>query len=219
MFLRISKGRSTYNSSFKNGIKSKKLNNYQGHSIKPENYSLLKNLGNKNELIELASKMPLISEYERKKQTPKKLNEQIAYRDYNLVFNLSNEVWMAYSLSAICDTGRELKDYTSFLLKESVLYIETNNKRYEISRNVSDLTNDDYLFEEFESFKLSEVLSPFQKDNDFMENNEIPLKNEFLDVIFPRLDWHEFEWGENTLKIKTMEIHNIKAFNFYSIKN
>ena len=36
IFLRVSKARAAYNSSLKNGVRSKKLNNYQGHSIKVE---------------------------------------------------------------------------------------------------------------------------------------------------------------------------------------
>ena len=38
IFLRVSKARAAYNSSLKNGVRSKKLNNFQGHSIKVEGY-------------------------------------------------------------------------------------------------------------------------------------------------------------------------------------
>jgi hypothetical protein len=175
IFFRVSKGRTTYNSSQKNCIKSKKLNNYQGHSIKPENYCLLKSLGTKSELLEMSSKMPMASEYERKKLVPKKLSENIFNRDYNLRFNLSNEIWLDYSLPAISDKGKELKDYISWKLKDKVLYLETSNKRYELARNISDHTNDDYLFEEYETFRFSEVKESIQKDNEFILNNNIPL--------------------------------------------
>jgi hypothetical protein len=218
VYFRVSKGRATYNSSMRNCIKSKKLNSYQGHSIKPENYSLLKNLGNKNELLEMASKMPLISEYVRKKPVPEKLHEENYYKEYNIVFNLSNEMWIAYSLPAIVDKGKEFKDFTSWKLKDKVLYIETNDKRFEIVRSILDHTNDDYLFEEYETFRFSEVKEPEEKDNDFILANIRPLKAEFVDVIFPRLDWHSFHWGEDSLLIQDYEIKNLKAFNFYNIK-
>jgi hypothetical protein len=218
VYFRVSKGRTTYNSSLRNGIKSKKLNNYQGHSIKPENYNLLKNLGNKSELMEMASKMPNRSEYERKKYTPKKLNENLYLKDYNFVFNLCNEMWMQYSIPEIADKGKETKDFTSWRLKDKVLYIENEDKRYEIARNISDHTNDDYLFEEFETFKISEVKDPYKKDNDFMINNNVPLDEEHVEVIFSRFDWHELQWGEDSIKIRNYQINNIKCFNFYNMK-
>ena len=215
VFFRVSKGRSTYNSALKHGIKSKKMNNYQGHSIRLENYTILNFLGTKVELLEMASKMPRLSEYERKKPIPKKLKEDLNFQDNNMVFNLSFEMWYSYSLPSICDKGREFKDFTSWKLKDKVLYIETDDKRFEISRNVLDHANDDYLFEEYETFKLSEIINPSEKDNDYMIENGTPLKN--VEVVFPRLDWQSLEWGEDSLKVQDYEIRNLKAFNFYNI--
>jgi hypothetical protein len=218
VYFRVSKGRTTYNSSLKNGIKSKKINNYQGHSIKPENYTLLKHLGSKNELLEMASKIPSRSEYERKKITPKKISENLFYKDFNFLYNCCNELWNEYSLPAFGDKGKEVKEYTSWKLKDKVLYIETEDQRYEISRNVSDHMNDDYLFEEFETFRLSQVKDPVAKDNDFMLTNSVPLSDKFVDVIFSRFDWHELNFGEKSLIIRNLEIKRIKCFNFYNIK-
>jgi hypothetical protein len=127
-------------------------------------------------------------------------------------------MWLHYSIPAIADKGRELTTYTSWKLKEKVLYLETVDQRYEIARNVTDHTNDDYLFEEFETFRISIVKDPIEKDNDFMSNITVPLKDEFVNVIFSRLDWHEFQWGENFLHVRNLQIKNIKCFNFYNIK-
>ena len=166
----------------------------------------------------MASKIPFRSEYERKKNTPKKLSENLFYKDLNFMFNRCNELWTEYSLPAIGDKGREIKEYTSWKLKDKVLYLETELKRYEISRNLSDHTNDDYLFEEFETFRISEVKDHFNKDNDFMLMNAVPFSDEYVDCVFSRVDWHEFNWGENSLLIRNLEINNIKCFNFYNIK-
>ena len=219
LYLRVSKGRATYNSSYKNGIKSKKLNNYQGHSIKPENYDTLDKLGSKEELKLMASKMPLVSEYERKKPIPNKLADNVYYTEFNMIFNLSYEMWLAYSLPAICDKGHDFKDYTSYKLKDKVLYIETSDKRFEISLNITDHNNDDYLFEEYETYNFGEVIDPIEKDNDFMLDNIVPLEDKNIKSIYERLDWHEFIWGENALKIKDMTIEGIKCFNYYNINN
>lgn len=220
VFFRVSKSRSTYNSTLKNGIKSRKLNNYQGHSIKPEKYTLLVDkFGSQTELLEMASRMPKISLYERHKPVTKKLLDYQSFLEFNICFNSSNELWWAYSLPAIADKGYDFKDYLSWKLKDKVLYIENNQNRFEISRNIFDHLNDDYLFDEFETFRFSKVLEPFEKDSFFMLENSVPLEaNLHVKVIYDRLDWHEFQWGEDSLKVKNeLLIDKIKAFNFYSM--
>ena len=220
IYLRVSRGRAAYNSSLKNGVRSKKLNNYQGHSIKVEGYTQRKFLGSEEELKAMASRMPTNSEYERKKSNPQRLADNMYYTEFNMVFNLSFEMWLAYSLPAICDKGRDFKDFTSHRLKKSVLYIETSNQRFEISLNAMDNNNDDFLFEEFEKYKIAEVIDPIPKDNDFMlEHKKIPLEDKYLKVIYNMVDWHDFLWGESCLKIKDVTISGIKCFNYYQKSN
>ena len=219
IYLRVSKGRAAYNSSLKNGVRSKKLNNYQGHSIKVENYLQRNFLGTEEELKAMAARMPSNSEYERKKPNPQRLADNMYYTEFNMVFNLSFEMWLAYSLPAICDKGRDYKDFTSYRLKKSALYIETSDKRYEISLNYMEDNNDDYLFEEFETYKIAEVLDPIPKDNDFMLDNKIPLESKYLKEIYNNVDWHELFWGENSLKVRDFTINGIKCFNYYQKYN
>jgi len=215
IYLRVSKARAAYNSSLKNGVRSKKLNNFQGHSIKVEGYFPRKFLGTEEELKEMAARMPSNSEYKRKKPNPQRLADNMYYTEFNMVFNLSSEMWLAYSLPAICDKGRDFKDFTSYRLKRSVLYIETSSQRFEISLNFMDHNNDDYLFEEYETYKIAEVLDPISKDNDFMREEKVPLDEKYVKVIYNMVDWHDLLWGENCLKIKDFEINGIKCFNYY----
>ena len=219
IYLRVSRGRAAYNSSLKNGVRSKKLNNYQGHSIKVEGYVNRSFLGSEEELKSMAARMPTNSEYKRKKPNPQRLADNMYYTEFNMVFNLSFEMWLAYSLPAICDKGRDFKDFTSYRLKKSALYIETSSQRYEISLNFMDHNNDDYLFEEYETYKIAEVIDPIPKDNDFMLANKIPLEDKYLKVIFNSVDWHDLLWGENSLKIKDITISGIKCFNYYQKYN
>jgi hypothetical protein len=166
----------------------------------------------------MASKMPKTSLYKRKKPISRKLLTNQSHRDFNVSFNLSNEIWWNYSLSALADKSNDFKDYLSWKLKDKVLYLENNDKRFEISRNILDHFNDDYLFEEFETFKFSEVLNHFEKDNNYMEENNVPLDNEKTKVIYDRLDWHDFHWGENCLLVKEqLLINNLMCFNFFPI--
>ena len=197
IYLRVTRARAAYNSSLKNGVRSKKLNNYQGHSIKVEGFSNRNFLGTEEELKAMAGKMPSNSEYKRKKPNPQRLADNMYYTEFNMVFNLSSEMWLAYSLPAICDKGRDFKDFTSYRLKKNVLYIETPSQRFEISLNFMDHNNDDYLFEEYET------------------EEKIPLNDKYVKVIFNMVDWHDLLWGENSLKIKDFEINGIKCFNYY----
>jgi hypothetical protein len=166
----------------------------------------------------MASQMPNSSEYEKKKPISIKLLDNNYYTEFNMIFNLSYEMWLAYSLPAICDKGYECKEYTSYKLKDKVLYFENKEKRYEISL-ILENNNDDFLFEPYEKFNFNEVLSPEEKDNDFMLDNKVPLENKYVKEIFKRLDWQDFIWGENSIKVKDMIIEGIKCFNYYNIKN
>lgn len=58
VFFRVSKGRNTYPSTSRNGIKSKKIASYDGHSIKFERVEILKKFGTKEEVKAMASLMP-----------------------------------------------------------------------------------------------------------------------------------------------------------------
>lgn len=168
----------------------------------------------------MAAKMPKISLYERHKPLTKKLVDYQDFREFNVCFNFSNELWWAYSLPAIADKGGDFKDFLSWKLKDKVLYIENNKKRYEISRNIFDHLNDDYLFDEFETFRFSEVVEPFEKDGFFMQESTVPLEAalKHVNVLFDRIDWHEFYWGEDSLRVKNeVLIDKIKAFNFYGM--
>ncbi len=46
LFFRVAKGRNSYASNVKNGIRSRKCGQFDGHSIKYEGFEYLKNIGN-----------------------------------------------------------------------------------------------------------------------------------------------------------------------------
>lgn len=35
-----------------------------------------------------------------------------------------------------------------------------------------------------------------------MQNNDVPLKNDFIEVIFESIDWNDIKWGESSIKFK-----------------
>lgn len=58
------------------------------------------------------------------------------------------------------------------------------------------------MFPDEEHYKLTEVINPYYKDNEFMLNNEIPLKTEFSELIFESIDWNDIKWGESSIKLR-----------------
>ena len=53
----------------------------------------------------------------------------------SLVFNLSNEFSFKYNLCIFGDKSADVASRTSYVTKRQVINIETENLRYEISRN------------------------------------------------------------------------------------
>ena len=58
------------------------------------------------------------------------------------------------------------------------------------------------MFSDEEHYKLAKVLNPYDKDNEFMNMNEVPLKNDMVEVIFDSIDWNEIKWGESSIMFK-----------------
>lgn len=163
----------------------------------------------------MASKMPTLIEYERKKTIPAKLPESLIHKEFDLIFNLSFEASIAYSLPAIADKGNDVTDFTSWNLRNKAIYFETDKKRYELARNISDYLSEEFIFNEFETFSFSEVLNPTEKDNDYMTKNNVPLSQDSVKVLFERLDFQEIEFGESSMRIRDFEINNLKSFKYY----
>lgn len=79
-------------------------------------------------------------------------------------------------------------------------------------------TDEEEVFSDEEHYRLAEVLNPYYKDNEFMQNNDIPLKSDDINVIFETIDWSEIKWGESSIKFKDLLIQSKNLFIFI-IKN
>lgn len=82
------------------------------------------------------------------------------------VFSLSLEVVSVYNLCAFAD-HRITNDLTSSKLRSQVLYLETKTTRYEIAR----YTDEGHK----QIYRLSIVINPHVKDNNFYATAKIPL--------------------------------------------
>ena len=154
----------------RNSIKSRKANQYDGHSLKLESVCKLNWIGSDEELLSLARKMPTEVDSGLSRRVQKShLKAQIAlnraadqvYRAMSdaKVFNLSLETATQYNLCRFVD--RSPHERTSDKLRSHVLYFETKSQRYEISH----CTNEDYD----PVYRLAEVSDPFFKDEIFFK--------------------------------------------------
>ncbi len=55
-------------------------------------------------------------------------------QEITLQYNLCNEPWLKYTMTAVSDRGLKPSQWASARLHSEVLYLETHRRRYELSR-------------------------------------------------------------------------------------
>jgi hypothetical protein len=136
VYCRVTKGRNSYQSSLRNGIRSRKLGIFEGCSIKPESYKMLEELGTLEELIQMARLMPEVLPCSFKKSAPINNVRVVVPPEAEVMFNLSLEPAYKFSLPAFADYGWDPALRTSNILFENALYFEAEEKRYEIVKEI-----------------------------------------------------------------------------------
>lgn len=142
-----------------------------------------------------------------------------------IIFNMCNEPATKYSLLSIADKSSDPEgnlsiifrfnisiDFTSHLLKTKVLYLETQDSRYELTKTE---TAEDDLFKIYDTYKLSKIINPLLIDNEFMSKNIIPLPDQYLKVNYKDLDWTEIKWGNDFLIVRGEEVKSKIFSNYY----
>lgn len=109
-----------------------------------------------------------------------------------VVFSLSNDPWMKYSVQSICDQGLKPHDRTSARLHSQVMFLETNKERYEISKTETKNGEEKYCFA-----KCRNILSSKE-----MRTIGIPLPENEKDMIEEKLLWEEIEWSVNAVAVR-----------------
>ena len=209
MYFRVAKGRSSYQSSLKNGIRSRKFAAFEGCSIRPENYKPLDQLKTMEDLITMAKLMPETYPTTFKKSIPINIKNVIVPPETEVIYNLSSEPAYKFSLPAFADYGLDPTQRTSNILFENSFYFETFDKRYEIAKEGPKTT----------SYILSEVLSPFEKDSEFMGTHNVPLESKYVKKILNGVNWEEFKWSADcSLYVKGFVINSIVNFKYFPLK-
>ena len=105
----------------------------------------------------------------------------------------------------------KLKGWLAYQLKSQVIYLETAmGERYEMSKQQNEHSK---IFGEYNQFKFAKLKEPFLTDNEFFQNEDVPLNGTHIKVIFTDLEWDEFQWGKTDLKVKDLSISGKKILS------
>lgn len=210
VYCRVVKGRNSYQSTVRNGIRSRKSGAFEGCSIKLENYTTLDALGTHEELLKMAKAMSPTTPQSFRKSTPVNASRVIVPPETEVVFNLSSEPAYKFSLPAFADYGCDPSQRTCNILYENCLYFETRERRYELAKET----------EREDAYRLSEVVDPFEKDCDYMGSNPVPLRKEHVVPVLDGVSWKNFLWAENcSLHVKDLVIQDIHNFKYFPFKS
>lgn len=97
---------------------------------------------------------------------------------------MNNDPAFKFSITNICDKSSVYKTWTSYKLKTQVLYLDTVNERYEISRIENEIQNEeDEMFNDCDLYRVARVLEPLELDNQKMSEINKPLDPEYIEII------------------------------------
>lgn len=116
--------------------------------------------------------------------------------DITFRFNHSNEPCLKYSVSIMADRGVEKDDWTSHKLKNNVLFVETEDARFELSQAATRTGP-------FVSYRWAVVQSPRQLSAATIKTLSLPLESKYLTkIVESNLDWEDIVWGPDSLSIR-----------------
>ena len=122
----------------------------------------------------------------------------------SLVFNISNEPAYHYNLCMIVDTSSEEESRTSYITRNQAIYLETESDRFEICGSDG-------------KYSVARINDPYDKDNEFMLAQAIPLKSEHKETLVEGLSWGQLQWTDSSLTIDSISkrIEPIRNYKVY----
>lgn len=113
-----------------------------------------------------------------------------------VVFSLSSEPWLKYSLALVADQGTDKERWTSTRLRREALYLESTTERLELAVAPS------VDGQPYDQYTLSLVKEPHEMDARAVEAAGVPLPTSKKDVVEEGLDWEELTWGPSYLRVR-----------------
>jgi hypothetical protein len=192
----------SYQSVPRNSIRSRAWHSpFQGCSFSVEKAWVVTRSGNSYDLSSLLSSsgasqvMPTFTPGKQERMVTRSsvghAGRQKASQEVTVVFSLSNDPWIKYSLQSVSDHGLKPHDRTSAKLKTSVLLLETQELRYELSRS-EEADKEVYVFS-----KCNTILSCKE-----YKSAGVPLPKSMKKVIEDNLQWEEIRFGANAVWVR-----------------
>jgi len=122
-----------------------------------------------------------------------------------VVFNMSNDPCLKYSIALMADQGTEPDRWTSTRMRREVLYLESRHRRFELAQTSSGGDG------EFARYTFSEVVEPHALDRRAMITSGVPLPARHVKRLHENVDWEEFVWGPCFLRLRGDEYPLVRA--------
>ncbi|PNW85357.1 hypothetical protein CHLRE_03g182600v5 [Chlamydomonas reinhardtii] len=146
---------------------------------------------------------PMNADRQMTTRTKSKVSQEVSIQ-----FNLCNEPWLKYTLSAIADKGMKHSGWTSARLRSEVLFLETNSERYQLC-NVS--ISDDPKGKDLFTFARCKAPLPIS----LLQKTGVPQPAELVEVVEKDIEWEEFKWGVSSVNLRGKE-YVLKRMHFMS---
>ncbi|KAJ3439608.1 cell wall-binding protein yoch [Anaeramoeba flamelloides] len=136
-----------------------------------------------------------------KKKNQSTAQVENSFSTQSILYSLSNEPCLSYSTDYLGDFGFQNKDQTYYKFRSQVLYLETAEKRFELS------------FEQNGLFKLSQVLNPETYHyQSILHPTNIPMEKTKIKTIKQNLFWGQIIWSNNCILFGDFMLEPIKFF-------
>lgn len=120
-------------------------------------------------------------------------SKQRQSQEITVVFSMSNDPWIKYSLQAVCDQGLKPHDRTSAKLRSHVLLMETYSERFELSKK-DERKNGEELYSLAKCLKIQSCKE--------IRALGLPLPSSEKSVIHDGLLWEELQWGTHAVVVR-----------------
>jgi hypothetical protein len=133
-------------------------------------------------------------------------------------FGHSNEPCLKYSLRLMTDRGTVATAYTAYRFKADVLFLETLNERYELSREMVGRggfsgPDADANSDEFDHYRWARVLPPAHYEaRAQLALRALPLQDELVEVLASHLDWADIVWSPSSVVVKGVVYDLLRLF-------
>ena len=190
----------TYRSVPRNSIRSRSWHSaVQGCSFKVEKAWVVTRTGNSYDLSPLPASqgasmvVPTFTPGKQERMMTRNVGHagrSKASQEVTVVFSLSNDPWIKYSLQAVSDHGLKPHDRTSAKLKSSALLLETYGARYELARQDAD--SELYVLS-----KCNSILSCKE-----YKAAGVPLPKGMKEVVAADLQWEEIGFSNAGVAVR-----------------